>query len=40
MLHYLMLHYFNVQQFDTVQGAVALVPRKLVLVAKFNVAVF
>ena len=40
MFHYLMLHYFNVQQFDTVLAAVALVHRKLVLVAKFNVAVF
>ena len=40
MFHYLMLYYFNFQLFDNVLVAIALVPVTLVIVARFNVAVF
>ena len=40
MFHYLILYYFNGRLFDNALVIVALVPVTLVIVAKFNVAVF
>ena len=40
MFHYLTLHHFHVPLFDNTLDAVALVPASLVIVARFNVAVF